>query len=447
MIDFLRRLFSQNSQKPAIVFENETFSYGWLEAEISKCINLINASKIPAGSVIAIIGDFNPTSTSMLLALIETRMICVPLSKAAQSRFENFFTVAEVEFSVDLTKDQFAFHPTPFKTAKHPIYSELKKKMRPGLVLFSSGSTGQPKASVHDFSLLLDKFRTSKQSKTIMSFLLFDHIGGINTLLYGLSNTAKIVTVSSRSPHEVAGAIQNHRVQILPTSPSFCNLLLVHDVLNQYNLSSLELVTYGTEVMPLSTLEKLNEKLPNVKFQQTYGLSEIGIMRSKSESNDSLWVKIGGDGFETRVVEGLLEVKAKSAMIGYLNAPSPFTSDGWFRTGDAVEVKGEFFKILGRKSELIFIGGEKVYPAEVENEILKISGVEDCVVTGEANKILGSIIKASVRLSTNETGKEFRLRLHQELEQRVERFKIPQKVELVNSNLFNERFKRSRGSP
>jgi acyl-CoA synthetase (AMP-forming)/AMP-acid ligase II len=93
-------------------------------------------------------------------------------------------------------------------------------------------------------------------------------------------------------------------------------------------------------------------------------LSELGILRCKSKAADSLWVKIGGEAFETRVREGLLEIKAKSAMLGYLNAPSPFTDDGWFKTGDLVEVDGECFRILGRKSDLINVGGEKVYPAK-----------------------------------------------------------------------------------
>ena len=96
------------------------------------------------------------------------------------------------------------------------------------------------------------------------------------------------------------------------------------------------MVTYGTEAMPESTLKRFHEILPEVKLLQTYGLSEIGIMRSKSLSSDSLWVKIGGEDFQTRVVDGLLEIKAKSAMLGYLNAPSPFTEDGWFKTGDEV---------------------------------------------------------------------------------------------------------------
>ena len=130
---------------------------------------------------------------------------------------------------------------------------------------------------------------------------------------------------------------------------------------------------------------------PRIKLQQTYGLSEVGILRSKSKDSNSLWVKIG-EGFETRVSNGLLEIKAKSAMLGYLNAPSPFTNDGWFKTGDEVDVDGDYFLIKGRKSEIIDVGGEKVYPQEVENIILGLDYVQDVLVYGESHPIVGSII-------------------------------------------------------
>ncbi|MCH8006732.1 MAG: AMP-binding protein, partial [Planctomycetes bacterium] len=137
-----------------------------------------------------------------------------------------------------------------------------------------------------------------------------------------------------------------------------------------------------TEPMRQSTLRRFHELLPKVQLQQTYGLTETGVLRSKSKSSDSLWVRIGGKGFETRVVEGILQIKAESAMLGYLNAPNPFTEDGWMDTGDLVEVDGEFIRFLGRESEIINVGGEKVYPAEVENVIQQMEGVEDVAVTG-----------------------------------------------------------------
>jgi acyl-CoA synthetase (AMP-forming)/AMP-acid ligase II len=242
----------------------------------------------------------------------------------------------------------------------------------------------------------------------------------------------------------VCRAIAQHRVQLLPTSPTFLNLLLVSEAWKSYDLSSLETVTYGTEVMPESTLRRIREAMPHVNLLQTYGLSEVGILRSKSRSSDSLWVKVGGEGFETRVVDGMLEIKAQSAMLGYLNAPSPFTSDGWFMTGDAVEVDGEWLKILGRKSELINVGGEKVYPAEVESVLQAMDGVEDVAVTGIPNPITGQAVFARVKLVAPETLADFRTRMHAFCRSKLERYKIPQKVELVEGSLHGERFKKMR---
>ena len=204
------------------------------------------------------------------------------------------------------------------------------------------------------------------------------------------------------------------------------------------------MVTYGTEAMPESTLKHFHDILPAVRLLQTYGLSEIGIMRSKSKSSDSLWVKIGGEDFQTRVVDGLLEIKAKSAMLGYLNAPTPFTEDGWFKTGDEVLVDGEYFRILGRRSEMINVGGQKVFPAEVESVIQEMPDVEDVAVTGEINPMLGNIVKARVKLSSGESITDFKKRLRTFCKGKLESFKIPQKVELIDHMLTGDRFKKMR---
>jgi acyl-CoA synthetase (AMP-forming)/AMP-acid ligase II len=155
-------------------------------------------------------------------------------------------------------------------------------------------------------------------------------------------------------------------------------------------------------------------------------------------------MRIGGEGFETRVVDGLLEVKARSAMLGYLNAPSPITEDGWFKTGDAVETDGEYFHILGRKSELINVGGEKVFPQEVEAVILELAEVAEVTVWGAPNPITGQIVCARVRPQEGQNTPEIVKRVRAHCASRLERFKIPLKIELVNDPLHGERFKKRR---
>ena len=220
--------------------------------------------------------------------------------------------------------------------------------------------------------------------------------------------------------------------------------MLMSEAYKEYSLDSLKVITYGTESMPQNTLTMLNKILPEVKLQQTYGLSEVGILRSKSKNSKSLWVKIGGEGFKTRVVNNLLEIKAKSAMMGYLNAPSPFTPDGWFKTGDEVEVDGHYFKFKGRKSDIINVGGEKVYPQEIENVILKVDGILDVTVFGSKNPIIGNIVCARVVLKNSKDEQVMKKQIKSFCRQELEPFKVPVKISFSNSNQFSSRFKKNR---
>ncbi len=426
-----------------MVWKDKIYTYqellGYVENDLKKL-----REQISVPLVVSVEADFSPHAAALLLALVELGCIVVPLTESVAHKKDEFKEIAEVEASIVLKKDDsFMFHKED-RSASHDILAKLKQERHPGLVLFSSGSTGKSKAAVHDFLPLLEKFKVERKCMRMLTFLLFDHIGGVNTLLYVLSNTGCIITLDSRQPEAVCRSIEKYNAEVLPTSPTFINLLLLSEAYKKYDLSSLKMVTYGTEAMPESTLERFHALFPNVKMLQTYGLSEIGIMRSKSKASDSLWVKIGGEDFQTRVVDGLLEIKAKSAMLGYLNAPSPFTEDGWFKTGDEVLVDGEYFRILGRRSEMINVGGQKVFPAEVESVLQEMEGVEDVAVSGEANPMLGNIVKARVKLSTGEDAAAFKKRLRSFCKGRLESFKVPQKVILVDHMMTGERFKKMR---
>jgi acyl-CoA synthetase (AMP-forming)/AMP-acid ligase II len=131
-------------------------------------------------------------------------------------------------------------------------------------------------------------------------------------------------------------------------------------------------------------------------------------------------------------------------MLGYLNAPSPFTDDGWFMTGDSVEVDGEYMKILGRKSELINVGGEKVYPSEVESVIQEFENVAEVAVFGEKNPLVGNIVCARVRLKKEDDTGDFIGRLKRFCRDRMQPYKIPVKIALTTQSQYSERYKKMR---
>lgn len=312
----------------------------------------------------------------------------------------------------------------------------------PGFILFTSGTTGAPKAALHDFQRFNSKFirRPGKPYRTVM-FLLFDHIGGWNTLFYTLSAGGVPIYIEDRKPDTVCAAIERERAELLPTTPTFLNMLLYTQAYKGYDLSSLKVITYGTEPMPQATLEACQKVFPQVTFKQTYGLSELGILSTRSESSDSTWVKVGGEGFQTDIREGILWIKSETSMLGYLNAPSPFDSDGWYCTGDRVERKGEYIRFLGRESDIINVGGVKVAPVEVESAILEVPGVQDVEVHGEANELMGHVVVASVVAADGDKeGLKREIAWH--CRQKLGRYSSPARIDIVQEIPITERYKK-----
>ena len=443
-IDFLNRRFVECANSEAVVWKSQSFTYGWLGDRVAHWQSYLSGQGVESGAVVALEADFSPNAVALFLALADAGCVLVPLTSAVSARRDEFIEIAEAELSISIDADDDVVLTRFSRDAGHKLYGHLREPGHPGLVIFSSGSTGKSKAAVHDVVPLLDKFRTQRHALRTISFLLYDHIGGINTMLYTLSNGGCLVTVQDRSPDAVLAAVEKHQVQLLPTSPTFLNLTLISEAWQRHDLSSLQTISYGTEPMPESTLKRFNELFPAIRLLQTYGLSEVGILRSKSKSSDSLWVRIGGDGFETRVVDGALQIKAQSAMLGYLNHPSPFTEDGWYETGDRVEVDGEWMRILGRESEIINVGGEKVYPAEVESILQELDEVSDAVVFGKPNPITGQMVCARVQPAGNVEKKPFVALLKGHCRARMQPYKVPVKVELIADAQHSERFKKIR---
>lgn len=443
-IDWLFERMSKWRNDTALVWADRPATYGEILDMVNRWRTRLDDNAVQSGQVLALHGDYTPQAVALLLALIERGVIVVPLTEAAEVHRAEFLDIAEVEVEVSFSDaDTWTFERRAV-VASNPLVMQLREMGEPGLVLFSSGSTGKSKAALHNFTHLLDKFKVERHRMVTLNFLLLDHIGGINTLLYTLSNGGTVVSVQSRDPMFVCRAIEQFQVELLPTSPTFLNLLLISEAYKHHDLSSLRLVTYGTEVMPASTLAQVHELFPNLRLLQTYGLSELGILRSKSKDSGSLWVKVGGEGFETKVVDGTLWIKAHSAMLGYLNAPSPFDEEGWMNTGDMVEVDGEYIRILGRKSEIINVGGRKVYPAEVESVLLQMDNVKDAVVVGERNLLTGNIVRAQINLFEPEDAKSFKKRMRAFCRDKLETFKIPVKVEISSQQQYNARYKRMR---
>ena len=442
-IDFITDKITSYGNKIAVVTEGKEYSFNDILNEYRKAKQILKDNNVKSNSVISLLADFTPQSIAMFLALIELDTIIVPISKTIKN-IESYIKVSESEYFIDEQSEDIQIKNLN-KKVTHEMLLNLKEKKAPGLILFSSGTTGEPKAALHNLTFLLDKFRKDGKRLSTVTFLLFDHIGGFNTMMHTLVNGGLIVTLKTRTADEVCSLIEKYKLQLLPTSPTFINLIVLNKTYEKYDLSSLELITYGTEPMPESTLKALHKILPNAKLKQTYGLSEVGIMPTKSENSESLWLKLRNDEtFQTKIVDDILYIKSKSAMIGYLNAPSPFDEEGWFNTKDKVLVKGDYVKILGRTTDLINVGGQKVYPIEVESTFLEYPGILDIRVYGADNPIMGKVVEAEVKVADENNNRDFVKQLRKFAKEKLESFKIPTKFNLTTKDLYGERFKKKR---
>jgi len=413
------------------VWDGGEHSYGTLLGVVETWRGRLRDAGVTRGTVVAMLGDYSLDACAAIFALFIEGAIVVPFIPAARSEMPALMDVAGSERLIRLERGGAWTIETFDRRPQNDLVEEFRHRSRPGLIVFTSGSTGSPKGVLHDGELLLRKFAEPRAGWRTVLFLSMDHLGGINTLFAALANGGVAICLPNRSPEGVARTIEASRASLLPTTPTFLNLLAASGVFRHFDLTSIQLITYGTEAMPDTTLARVRQMFPAADIRQTYGLSELGVLRSKSEDSGSTWVRVGGPGFEVKIVENVLWIRSESNMIGYLNAPSPFDADGWMNTGDEVEVRGEYLRILGRRSEMINVGGQKVSPLDVESVLLGAPNVAEVSVRGVPHALMGRVVHARVSLVDEEDEEEAKIRLRRFCVERLPRYKVPVRFEIV----------------
>lgn len=427
LLDTLNNIWS-GIDHPFLIYRNQKLRFSDITSQ-----QLINLSEVRQGDVVAIIGDFNPSSILTLLQLIDIGAIVVPLTKETKNEHEYFFESAFVEIIIEdgsVLKRQ--------HTGSHNLIDNLRMNQHAGLILFSTGTTGRPKAILHDLTLFLKRFETPRPTLRTINFLLFDHIGGINTLLHTLFNRGVVIAPNRRTVSSVLETCSEYDVEVLPTTPTFLRMMLISGAVPEKIPQCLKIITYGTERMDQPTLDELCQLLPNIDFRQTFGMSELGIVRVKSESRSSLFMKVGGEGVETRTVDGVLHIRSKSRMLGYLNASSPFDSAGWYDTKDIVEERDGYYKVVGRTSDVINVGGLKFMASEVERVALEFPSVAFVKAYPRDNPITGQHLELIIQTKDSSFDRDI---LKTYLKDELQPHMVPKRIRLEEVEI-GHRFKK-----
>ena len=438
--------FNHLDNKVAIIHKDTSYTYQELFNNIEKIRKEIIEKKINPGEVVSIVDDYSFDSISLLIALYQNKNIIVPITSKIEDEVNTKIKESFSSKSILLIKNKIIINNHKVNDL-HQMIKTLQGANCSGLIFFSSGSTGTPKAMIHNFDNLIDHYKNKKQrSINMILFLMFDHIGGLNTLLNILSTGATMIIPENRNTDDICRLIQDYKIKILPSSPTFLNLILMNNSYDKYDLTSLRMITYGTETMPESLLKRLRRIFSKVKFLQTFGTSETGIANTSSKSSNSTFMKIDDINLEYKIVENELWLKSKTQVLGYLNSSmNSFTDDGWFKTGDLVEEADDgYIKIIGRNKEVINVGGEKVLPSEIESIILSILEIQDVLVYGEKNIITGQTVVCDVVIKNKIESGQIKKIIRKYCRDKLAIYKIPTKVNIVTETNFGERFKKFR---
>jgi len=419
----------------------EDISYTQLIQKINIYRNMLS-EKYPEAKTIILYGDYDLRSISILWASLMDNRIVMPITSTSIQSLE-LINLIDADLEIYSKEMKYCYHPN---NKKKVIIREMLELNKSGLILLSSGTTGVPKAVLHDSDKLLKKYIYSKKRYTTIGLMLFDHIAGIDTLFYVLSSGGSLIIPQEKSIDNILTTLSQLSVEVLPASPSLIQLLLMDDRFNINYLSSLKVITIGSERINDNLNSRLQERFGGkVELIQKYGITEIGTPATITRDNDPRYIKFKSGLIDYKIDDNVLYIKSPSSMVGYLSPDQSIPFDGWFNTQDQVEIDGEWIKILGRVSDIINVGGQKVYPAEVETVLQSMDNVINVAVYGKCNLIMGSVVAAKVCLDSNETALEFKKRMREFCKDKLETYKIPSIVEIVDEIKISDRYKKVRG--
>lgn len=453
MREELTERFEQLGDRAALIDDDGEHRFRDLSEAVQRTRQMLRAHGVRPHDVLVIDGGFSRASIAAFFASFLDRLVTVPVASAEDRTLQ---AIVDACGPVHVLRAGPAPRIEALPAARipdTPSLDRLRTAGAAGLVLLSSGSTGTPKLIVHDLdALVAQKLRKRPRGGSIplrvLIVLMFDHIGGINSLLSTVLVGGCAVLPRTRTPEEVCRLVERHGIRVLPASPTFLNLVLVGGHHRRFDLSSLRMITYGTEPMTPELLDRVHAAFPGVRLLQTFGTSETGIATTVSESSQSTYFRISDSAVEYRIVDGELQLRSETQFLGYLNADDDvLTEDGWFRTGDLVEEADDgYIRVVGRATELINVGGEKLVPLELESILLASPLVQDCVVYGAANALTGQVVCADIAPTKPVSRSALRRHIRTFLRGRVEEFKVPTRINVVESVPASDRFKKVRSS-
>jgi acyl-CoA synthetase (AMP-forming)/AMP-acid ligase II len=414
-----------------LAFEDREYTRAELDAAADGLAELLAQRGVGSGQRVALMSSNRPEFVTAVLAVWRLDAAVVLLSPAWKR--------AEVAHALEITGARHALgdHPVLAELADMisldeptPPPTRLFAEPDPGsdaVLVFSSGTTGMPKAVRHthaSFAAAVRHWRDALQlgsGDRIQVATPPSHILGILNIVTALDCGAWVRLHRRFELKRVLRHIESDKITIEMAVAPIALAMAQHPGLESYDLSSLRYIMWGATPVTASVAETVTRRT-GVTWLPAYGASELPVIACNpidSPRLDSVGKAVPG--VDVRVVsladgrpvapgeDGEIQLRAESVMAGYLpdSATAGAFDDGWYRTGDVGNLDADgWLRLTDRSKEMIKVRGFQVAPAEIETVLHGHAAVADCAVFGVPDGANGEAIVAAVALASPVTAEE-----------------------------------------
>jgi feruloyl-CoA synthase len=318
-------------------------------------------------------------------------------------------------------------------------------------IFYTSGSTGKPKGviwnykHIHIGSNSLDFFLPDYVlNQRAITAIPMSHIAGVLFPMLAIKMGLSTVILERFHPLNFVKLVEKWKVSLFWIVPPMWYALLYLKEIEKFDLSSVKLAAVFGATSDPEMIRRSKKYLPNADIYNGWGMTEVVGPTTISEPNfletvgrPYPWVTLkisGEDGVEKNVGEiGEIWAKGEAVFLGYYNEPeltAQVFEDGWFKTGDLAKAdKDGNIYIVGRSKDMLKVGGQIVWCAEVEHTLLKHPCVKEAAIAGAPDKLRGEVPVAFIVLKEGIVlPKKYIIEF---LQEHLAKFKIPKEVKYL----------------
>lgn len=306
------------------------------------------------------------------------------------------------------------------------------------VVIPTSGTTGEPKLVSHSWGTLSRTVRSSEDPRCRRWGLLYElnRFAGVQVFLQALAARATLILTDHLQ--DLEGRLEvllAQRCDALSATPTLWRKILMSSSGRRLPLRQ---VTLGGEIADSTVLAALARTFPEARVTHIYASTEAGVGFSVKDGKAGFparYLEEPPGGVELRLdEEGRLWLRPSVRGQFFVGRETMDRADGWIDSGDLVKREGDRCYFLGRANGTINVGGDKVFPEEVEQVILELPDVALVRVTGRPNPIVGSLVQAAVvPREANTDASALSRSVQQHCAARLERFKVPAMVTVART--------------